>query len=240
MTPPSTPPQRCTARLADKLILNDRFIKLTFEFMTPAAISFLGGQYVSIKVSERGDRRSYSVCHSPEVDHGFELMVDLSPHGIGTTYLDGLALGAEVEVLAPLGRFVIEENLGEQSRVLISTGSGIAPFRSMVAEQLQVKNSPVPITLYWGLRHEHELFWQDEFEEMMTSFPHFSFHPVISKAQDAWPLCRGRVTDCLAIHDLPPDAGFYLCGNSGMIQDVSVLLQQRGVAPSRIHHEKFY
>ena len=84
------------------------------------------------------------------------------------------------------------------------------------------------------------MFWQDEFSELAESFPNFHFHPVISKATDQWPLCRGRVTNCLTLHQQPAEAGYYLCGNQSMIEEVTTMLAQKGVPPTRVHHEKFF
>ncbi len=234
------PPQVCKAQLVDKRILNSKFIHYYFEFTQPASIPFAPGQYTSIKVSEHGDRRSYSICSSPEKNHGFELLVDKDPDGLGVKYLDNLLPGQEMEALFPMGVFTVANDPAEEALVFVATGSGIAPFRSMILDQLQERKNTQPIWLYWGLRHLEWLFWQDEFQELAEQFPNFHFHPVLSQAVDEWPLCRGRVTDCLSIHELPPKAGYYVCGNQTMIKDVMTLLPTRGVEPTHIHHEKFY
>jgi NAD(P)H-flavin reductase len=233
-------PQQFTAVFEEKIIYNDKYVEYHFELQQPHRMEFAAGQYVSMKVSERGDRRSYSICSSPLVQHGFELLLDVSPHGIGTQYIENLNFGDQVEVLAPLGGFVIQQQLQEEEFVFVATGSGIAPFRSMLLDLLQGQHDTRPITLYWGLRHAQHLFWQNDFLDLAQAFPNFKFHPVISQAVDEWPLCRGRVTDCLSIHELPKQAGYYLCGNAAMITEVNTLLQQKGVLEQNIHYEKFY
>jgi len=235
-----TPPKPCTAKLADKFIFNDKFIKLDFEFTQPGEVPIQAGQYVSIQVSERGDRRPYSICSSPAITHGFELLIDVTPQGLGSTFLQNLALGEEIKLLAPLGVFTVPQNSEEEALVMIATGSGITPFRSMVLDQLQQKSDQREITLYWGLREERQLFWQDEFSELADEFPNFHFHPVISQPLPEWPLCKGRVTNCLSVHDLPTNAGYYLCGNAAMLEDVVSFLAERGVLKNQVHHEKFY
>lgn len=234
------PPKQYRAKLEDKAQLNERFVQYHFELVEPNELTFAAGQYASIKVSEKGERRSYSICSSPAVSHGFELLVDHKPAGIGCTYLENMVFGQEIEFLAPLGIFTIVPDETETSLALIATGSGIAPFRSMLFEQLQVKHDARPITLHWGMRHANNLFWEDEFEELAQSFPNFSFHPVISQPEQAWPLCRGRVTDCLSTHELAAGTGYYLCGNAQMIEDVTQTLLAKSVTAEHIHHEKFY
>lgn len=234
------PPQRCTARLEDKLQHNSKFTQYMFELVEPHTVPFLAGQYVSMKVSDQGLRRSYSISSSPGITHGFELLLDITPQGVGTKYLESLKFGDTVEILMPMGMFTIAEDPTEKHLVFIATGSGVAPFYSMIQDLLQEKHDPRPITLFWGLRYAEDLFWEDEFSRLSEAFPQFVFHPVLSKAVDEWPLCRGRVTDCLSVHTLPENAGYYLCGNAPMIADVSALLTQKGITKEHIHHEKFY
>ncbi len=235
-----TTPQRATARLADKRVHNDKFIQYVFELIEPNEIAFQAGQYVSMQVSERGERRSYSISSSPAVTHGFELLIDITPQGLGTQYLGALEFGQTVNILMPMGMFTIADHSQEDSLKLIATGSGIAPFKSMILDQLQIKHDTRPITLHWGMREVRQMFWQDEFQELAESFPNFHFHPVISQATPEWPLCQGRVTDCLKTHEFSPKAGYYLCGNAPMVKDVMAFLQEKGVKADQVHHEKFF
>jgi len=238
------PPQNYSVKLLEKIQHNEKFVQLKFELSEPHRMDFLAGQYVSIKVADRGDRRSYSLCSAPAIDHSFELLIDITPQGKGCTFLMGLDYGQAVEALGPMGRFVVAEaaegTAAETALQFVVTGSGIAPARSMILDQLQTKGDTRPITLYWGMRHEQELFWMQEFEELAQSFPHFRFHPLISRPTDAWTLCRGRVTDCVRTHEQPPGAGYYLCGNEAMLADMRALLSDQGVPTERVHFESFY
>ncbi len=233
-------PQRFTAKLANKEVFNDKFSKYIFEMEDPHKIEFEAGQYVSITVDETGDRRSYSICSNPDTHHSFELLIDHSPEGKGTTFLKNLEFGDEIDVMGPLGKFTLAPDKDEDELVLIATGSGIAPFRSMALYLLQELAEKRPVTLYWGLRYVEDMFWENEFQDLVESYDNFKFHPVISRAVEEWPLCKGRVTDCLAVHDLPAKGCYYLCGNTKMIEDVDELLKSRGVAAEDIHFEKFY
>lgn len=241
MTPPLQPPQKYIAKLEEKTELNSKFIQFHFELVEPHTIKFEAGQYVSIKVSERGDRRSYSICSSPDIDHGFELLVDMEPGGLGCQYLSSLNFGDPVEILAPMGIFTVDEKLGEQELVFVATGSGITPFRAMIFDQLQRKGDNRPISLYWGLRHAEHLFWTEDFEQLERTFSNFSFIPTLSQPPDDWPLSRGRVTEIFSAKEVNSNnVGYYLCGNDHMIKDMQTLLQEKGVKPENIHFEKFY
>lgn len=231
-------PQQFRAQLQEKKQLTNRFIQYRFELVAPNAILFNAGQYVSIQVAPTGDRRSYSVVSAPTITHGFELLIDHQPAGLGAQYFQHLQTGDEITALGPLGAFSL--NLDEESYAFVATGSGIAPFRSMILQLLQQLRTPKQITLYWGLREAGDLFWQAEFQELMRVFPNFHFHPTLSQGPQEWPLCRGRVTDCLSVHDLDLEAGYYLCGATAMITDVKALLESRGIPTTAIHHEKFF
>lgn len=233
-------PGKFSARLEEKIVLNDKYVHLKFEMVEPHELNFLAGQYVSIQVSEHGDRRSYSIISRPDIKHGFELLLDIAPQGLGTKYLLGLEYGQEISCLGPMGRFVIEDNPAELALVLVATGSGVAPMYSMIQDLLQVKGDQRQIILYWGMRHANLIFWSEEFEDLMANFPNFKLHPVVSQPESDWVLCSGRVTNCLTIHAQPDGAGYYLCGNAPMITDVKNLLISKNVPETSIHHEKFY
>lgn len=234
------PPQQFTARIEDRVVHNYKFISVSFELLEPNLMEFQAGQYVSIKVDDAGTRRSYSIASRPDISHGFELAVDITPGGVGSLFLKDVPIGTEVEVLGPMGAFVVEDMPTEKALVFVGTGSGIAPLRSMIFDQLQVKGDTRPMKLHWGLRFVDSLFWEDEFQDLVESFSNFSFDPVISRAVEGWPLCRGRVTDCLEMHEPLAEAGYYLCGGKPMIESVTELLTNKGVAAEHIHHEKFF
>lgn len=232
-------PRQMTARLEDKIVHTPKYIHYMFELDQPHEMPFIAGQYVSVKVSERGERRSYSICSSPSVAHGFELLVDISPAGVGSTYLENLKFGDTISLLGPLGVFTLQANANESATYFIATGSGIAPFRSMIQDLLE-KQDKRPIVLYWGLRHEEDMFWELEFEELSRNNPNFSFKIILSKPGPEWPLSTGRVTDLVAALEKPTGAGYYLCGNEKMVAEVTATLQQAGVEQAHIHHEMFY
>lgn len=235
-------PQRVLARLEDRVDLNEKFIQFKFELTQPTEMPFIAGQYVSMKVSDKGERRSYSISSSPDIVHGFELLVDISPNGVGANYLKNLKFGETVDVMGPLGRFVMEPEALEQEPTiaLLATGSGIAPLYSMLHDLLRVKQDPRPVILYWGMRHDSELFWLEDLWELDKQFTNFSFHPVISQPGQSWNLCTGRVTNCLADHGIIQPAGYYICGNKPMLEDVTAMLTEAGVPAERVHFEKFF
>ncbi len=235
-------PQEFTAIFEDKQVYNDKFTHLHFELKNPHRMEFEAGQFVTIDLQDEDNtKRAYSIASDPDIKHGFELLLDVSPQGKGVTYLQNLEFGQEVKLMAPMGRFIIaDEENGEEAIALVGTGSGIAPLRSMALDLLKNKEDQREIILYWGLRFENQMVWEDDFSMLMENYPNFKFHPVLSRAGEAWPLCRGHVTDCLSVHEQQPNTGYYLCGGKAMVNDCKKLLKEAGVDRKKIHHEKFY
>lgn len=233
--------QTYTATVSEHALLKGSFQYITFELKEPNHLDFQSGQYVMLKVPGQDARRSYSIASSPALGHRIDLLVDVKPQGPGCSYLQSLQPGDTVEFMAPAGMFVLADDPEEEQLVMIATGSGISAIRSMILDTLQVRNDTRPIKLHWGLRYAEDLFWEEEFRMLERTHENFHFDLVLSKGPDDWPMCKGHVTDCLRIHyETYATTGFYMCGNTRMVHEVSEFLAQHGVGQQHIHHEKFY
>lgn len=243
-------PQKFTARVSEKYYLSEseRFLFVSFELVLPDRIEFRAGQYVSLKINEQGERRSYSIASSPDDNHGFHLVAEMVPEGHGSHYLKNIKLGEVVEVLAPLGRFAVppspmaSEGQGQMKKLLfVATGSGIIPIYSMINDLLINKHETRQMRLNWGMRSEEDIFWFDNFERLMENYPNFVFDPVLSRPGEEWSLCSGHVQDCLKRDFVSGLADWesYVCGNPTMVEDLVKLLLEMGMAQDDIHHEKF-
>ncbi len=230
-----------TAKISEKQVIGEKFLFLKLELLQPNKIVFDAGQYILLNCPDIPQKRQYSITSAPRLDHAIELLVEVLPDGKASGYLQRQEPGADISFYAPAGEFTIKEEVSatQDPLVFIGTGSGIAPLRSLILDQLRSKQTTRQIFLYWGMRNAENLFWLDQFEELHDNFPNFQYHITLSQANDDWKLCRGRVTDCLSVHDMLPNAHYYLCGNPHMVEDVMKVLSTRGVDASRIHHEKF-
>jgi len=210
-------------------------IKLEFE----SEIDYQAGQYLSLKVGDSGDRRSYSIASRPQ-GKMLELMVDVAPMGIGSKYILGLKIGDKVEALCPMGGFVIDngELKGDKKMVFVATGSGIVPMKPMIEDLLIDKNYNEKILLIWGMRHQEELFWIEEFRKLEGAYANFEFRLVLSQGGDDWGGDRGHVAD---VFDKSYEGWVaYICGNKDMIAQTAAILESTGIKRENIHYEKFY
>ena len=122
--------------------------------------------------------------------------------------------------------------------LFVATGTGIAPIRSML-RSLAVRASPRRITLFWGLRSERDLYYQDELTVLQQQLPSLSATITLSQPTGSWPGPVGRVTPLVTeAVTTTSNLEVYLCGNGGMIRDVRNLMRQKGLCP--IYTEQYY
>lgn len=234
------PPQKYLARVADHVIFNQDYHWFTIDLTNPTTLDFKAGQFLMLDVPGSAAKKAYSIPSSPASKSQINLLIDVSPQGEGTRYLQSLLPGDEITFMAPAGLFVLADNPAEEKIVLIATGSGISAVRSMLLDLLYMRGSKQEIWLHWGMRHAEDVFWEDDFRMMENAFPNFHFDLVLSQPPEGWPLCLGHVNDCLLKHHQDfSKTGFYMCGSPGMVEGVSALLAEKGVAPELIHHERF-
>jgi Na+-transporting NADH:ubiquinone oxidoreductase subunit F len=228
-------PQYYQAKVAEHIELNQKYHSLRLELVKPNQLEFAAGQYISIAIGG-GERRAYSIASTPATGHAVDLLVDIEPAGKGSTYMKNLQPGDPVEFLAPLGIFTVA---AEPKLLFVATGSGIAPFKSMIFDLLEDKKDQREIWLLWGLRKVEEMFWEEEWRQINEFYSNFHYRLMISKPPGLWPLVSGHVDKELEDVKLNQNWGVYLCGNQAMIAEVEKIVQNKGVLPTNIHKEKY-
>lgn len=215
--------------------------ELELTLREPLRLAFKAGQFISFDVPKDGLPhpvvRPYSIASPPSIDDRLTLVFNLVEGGPGSRYLYGLRMGDAVRFKGPAGSFYLRED-SNRHMLCVATGTGIAPLLSMIVAELE-RESPQPVTLFWGLRYERDLYYRDELEALASRFPRFSFVTCLSRPGPGWMGARGRVTDLVnervtSVRDLAA----YLCGNGAMIKDVTALIQAKGLCP--IYREKYY
>ncbi|KKU26603.1 MAG: hypothetical protein UX37_C0001G0030 [Microgenomates group bacterium GW2011_GWA2_46_16] len=236
-------PEKYIARVSDKYFVseNERFLLVKFELVKPDRIIFLAGQYASIQINDKGERRSYSIASTPDDNHGFQLLAEMMEKGAGSEFLKNIEIGATIEVVAPLGKFVIQQDTNSKL-LFVATGSGIVPIWSMINDLLINKHYQQPVRLHWGMRSEEDVFWTDNLERLAEANPNFVFDLVLSSPSAEWELCSGHVQNCL-IRDFGSlglvEWDGYICGNQEMVKETVAVLKELKMNPDKIYYEKF-
>lgn len=207
--------------------------------------SFQAGQFVTMDLpigEKRLQRwRSYSIANAPNDANLLEFCVVKAEHGAGSRYLfDEIAPGDILRFKGPDGAFVLPQTL-DKDLVFICTGTGVAPFRSML---LDIQKSGRPhknIHLIFGARTEADILYHDDFEALTRTLPGFRYDVALSRQPD-WSGWKGYVHQIyLEQYAQPrPDVDFYLCGWSNMIDEaVANLMVKLGYDRTQIHYELY-
>ena len=205
-----------------------------------SSFDFIPGQFVTLDlpIHEKANKRwrSYSIASWPDGTNVFELVIVLDELGAGTHYLfEEVVVGSELSFRGPQGVFTLKEPL-DKDLFLVCTGTGIAPFRSMIHH---IKNENIPhrnITLVFGCRTKDTLLYYEEMKELRESVPGFQYIPTLSREE--WEGSTGyvhHIYEELCAERKP--AYFFLCGWRGMIDEAKRRITEMGYDRKDIHVE---
>jgi CDP-4-dehydro-6-deoxyglucose reductase len=207
------------------------------------SFNFKPGQFVTLDlpIHEKTNKRwrSYSIASAPDGSNIIELVIVLLEGGLGTTYLfNEIKEGSAITLRGPVGVFTLPETL-DKDLYLICTGTGIAPFRSMVHWIHQQKIVHKNIHLIFGCRKLSDQLYGQELKALETLGNNFFYHPVFSR-EDEVPdgAHKGYVhavyEQLLAAKN---PSQFYLCGWKNMIDEAKQRIMAAGYDKKDIHLE---
>jgi glycine betaine catabolism B len=210
------------------------------EDLESLVFNFEPGQFVTLDlpIGEKPSKRwrSYSIASWPDGTNVFELVIIHKNDGHGTEYLfKQTAPGTEIIFRGPQGKFLLPPVV-DKDLFLICTGTGIAPFRSMLHHLIRNNVPHKNIYLIFGTRTEKDLLYREEFNDLSNSLAHFHYMPVLSREE--WLGEKGYVHQVYEkmVEDKRP-AYFYLCGWKKMIEDAKHKLIELGYDRKDIHYE---
>lgn len=204
---------------------------------------FEPGQFVTLDlpVHEKPARRwrSFSIASAPNGSNEIELAVVLLDGGAGSTYLfDEVEIGNELSIRGPQGIFTLPKEL-DRDIFLICTGTGIAPYRSML-RYIYDKKIPLKHNVYliFGTRWKENLLYYEDMKRLEKNIEKFHYIPTLSR--EKWDGETGYVHpiyERLAASKQP--AHFYLCGWKDMIKEATKRIKAMGYDRRSIHQELY-
>ena len=215
-------------------------------------VAFEPGQYMTIGVyaDEKLYQRPYSVASRPGTsgEEGYEFYVKLVPVLRFTTLLWRLPIGHEMRMIGPKGRFLLEPD-DDRDHLLVSTGTGIAPFVSM-CRQLLAEGRPRRTVMLHGCSYVDELGYRELLEgwERDGTYP-VTYAPTVSRPEDprnaGWQGYKGRaeavVRDVCEANGLKPESTVvYICGNPDMIINVESELMDADFPEFHVKKELYW
>jgi glycine betaine catabolism B len=206
------------------------------------------GQFVTLDlpIHEKKNKRwrSYSIASWPDGSNIFELVIVLMEEGAGTTYLfNEINAGSEILFRGAQGVFTLPDEL-ETDYYLICTGTGIAPFRSMLHHIVRHNLPHKNVYLVFGTRKKENLLYYEELKTLAANNSSIHFIPVLSREE--WEGATGYVhqvykdlINAKRNDDTLPPAHFYLCGWKNMIDEAKATIVELGYDKKSIHQELY-
>lgn len=238
-----------TFSVKGRRILTPTVFELSLELKMREGFSFKSGQFLSLVIpgvgfEGRDIRRAYSIASPPEKNQ-IDLCLKQIEDGPGSTYLFQRSIGEEIKGLGPYGMFTFQSAALARRVCFIATGTGVAPFRSMMFSKDYRENPPQTALCVLGVREETELLYTDEFGQIPgLQLINMVSRPRETQKKETTQLWKtGRVTDflkSLGVEFPWFETDFYLCGNGAMVKEVKTILEEKGVAKTAIYHEVYY
>jgi ferredoxin-NADP reductase len=238
-----SPFQTVTARLAHSVSLSEQTKHLKFEVVGLPRFGFVAGQWLSLKANKPDGEeitRAYSIASPPKDDNRFALCLNRVQDGFMSNFLCDMQEGAEIPCQGPFGDFILRPPL--RDTIFIATGTGIAPFRSMLQWLLADPSRHLEhqFWLVFGSRYEKDIYYHNEFLQLAAQHANFHYLPTLSRGASEWKGLRGYVQEHVSeIVQGRTDVHVYICGLKKMITANRDLLKGLGCDRKSILYEKY-
>jgi ring-1,2-phenylacetyl-CoA epoxidase subunit PaaE len=221
---------------------------LVITFDVPAAerdtFRFTPGQYLTLRQPGADLRRSYSICAAP--GEALRVGVRKVPGGAFSSWLHAsLKAGDTLEAMEPQGRFGAALARRPRHVLAVAGGSGITPILSIVKTVLD-DDAAVRVTLLYANRQAASTMFKEELEDLKNRhLTRLAVHAVFSREAMDSPLASGRLDADKLASFLRLAGGIegvdeaFVCGPHAMNDEVEAALKSQGLAPERIHVERF-
>lgn len=204
-------------------------------------------------------RRAYSISSGSHEQESIEFYISLVTSGELTPRLFRLAENDRL-FIGPKGKgvFTLDRAAPDKNIVLVATGTGLAPYISMVRTLALGEGCPTRnLTILHGARFSWDLGYRGELESLDRNCKNFHYIPIITRPQDdpAWKGRTGRLNDWVVNPELstvsqtpinPEHSEVFLCGHPDMVVGCAALLTEHGYSegsrkePGNLHLEKYW
>lgn len=208
--------------------------------------NFVPGQFVTLDlpIHEKKNKRwrSYSIASPPDGTNIVELVIVYLEGGAGTTYLfNEVKEGSELLLRGPQGVFVLPHTI-DRDIFFICTGTGVAPFRSMLHYIHHNKISHKNLYLLFGTRYMKDCLYYTELKELENEIDHYVYLPTFSRESEV--IAQAKRGYVHAVYEELLSAGkreayFYLCGWKNMIDEAKERILALGYDKKDIHLELY-
>lgn len=204
---------------------------------------FVAGQWLSLKANKPDGEeitRAYSIASAPDDTNRFALCLNRVQDGFMSNFLCDMQESEEIGAQGPFGDFILRPPMRDS--LFIATGTGIAPFRSILQWVLAdpMRHQDHQLWLIFGSRYQTDIYYHEEFLGLARKHSNFHYLPTLSRAAPEWQGLRGYVQE--QVPDIVAgrtDMHAYICGLDKMIKANRDLLKSLGWDRKSISYEKY-
>lgn len=265
------------ARLVARREVGEEYAVFRFEPIGWEVPDFLPGRFLRlglpIEDAESGEtsmvKRPYSIVSSPtyvfvegeglrlapeRARRWIEMYLKRVEGGVLSPRLFQLQVGDLVSLTEkPMGPLYLQQAPEDVDLVLFGTGTGLAPYISMLRSALQ-QQSHRRFFIGHGVRHQQDLAYHEELRFLAQQHSRLNYEPVLSRPTGAWDGCSGYVQDLWSekVEQVwgrsisPQNTHVFLCGHPQMIEEMLDILQKEGFTkqepskPGQVHLEYYW
>lgn len=202
-------------------------------------------------------KRVYSIASSSKSKEYIEFYITMVRSGSLTPRLFNLKIGDKVDLgKKAVGMFTLDQVPAGNNIVLVATGTGIAPYMSMIRSNA-LQSDKNKIAVIHGAANSWDLGYSSELNLIESISDKFKYLPTILEPdkepvkwqrdtryiQDMW--AQGAVEKIWGFKPAPENTHVFLCGNPKMTSSMQELLEKEGfiehskLTPGQIHVEKW-
>jgi ferredoxin--NADP+ reductase len=229
-----------------------------FSFNTTRnqGLRFKNGHFtmIGLEIDNKPLLRAYSIA-SANYEEEMEFFSIKVQDGPLTKHLQNLKVGDEILVgTKPVGTLIADHLIPGKNLYLLSTGTGLAPFMSIIKDP-EIYEQFDNVILTHGVRETSELAYKDFIEKELPNNEYFGdivreklkYYPTVTREEFR---NQGRLTDLVESGKLFSDLGlpeinlendrFMLCGSPSMLKDFCKILDDRGFEEARQGEQGHY
>lgn len=212
--------------------LTEMVYKVILEL--PEGLAIRAGSYLQVVMSEH-DKRPFSIASSSGWQQQFELHIGALPDNpYAYQVIERIRTHGQLTIEAPLGE-AWWRNESLRPLILVAGGTGFSYAWSILQSYLAAGKQQ-PITLYWGVRQQADLYYHAQLQQLSERYPQFSYRPVVEHPTAVWRGAHGLVHEAVLAEQTDlAEADVYVAGRFAMVRVVRDSFHAQGLPLNQLY-----